>query len=110
MKLTVQIVVETENGATATGHEVVHLERGTLRPEELGLTLAEAKNLLQRVQHVTVEVLIPSEKGPRIPREWGPIRQRQPSSSRSGTDQSAKRATQWTQTQTTQSRTWSNEA
>lgn len=55
MKLTVQLVVETDDGAATTVHEVAHLSRGTVRPEELGLTLAEVKEVLQRIQHVTVE-------------------------------------------------------
>lgn len=55
MKVSVRIVVETDDGAAPVVHEVASLARGTLRPEELELTLTEAKDLLQRVQQVMVE-------------------------------------------------------
>ncbi|KAG0161864.1 hypothetical protein DFQ30_005148, partial [Apophysomyces sp. BC1015] len=43
MKMRVQLVIEGENGKSEKVEEIVLLERGALRPEELGLTLAEAK-------------------------------------------------------------------
>ncbi len=46
MKIRVQVIVESESGETQCIEEVAQFERGTLRPEELGLTLAEAKILL----------------------------------------------------------------
>jgi len=58
MKVSIRVVVETDDGAATTLHEVAHLERQTMRPEELGLTLAEAKDLLQQVQQVTVEAQV----------------------------------------------------
>ena len=38
MKVSIRVVVETDDGAATTVHEVAHLERQTMRPEELGLT------------------------------------------------------------------------
>jgi hypothetical protein len=49
MKLTVQLIVETDDGAAATVHEVACLERGMLRPEDLGLKARTCKvNGLER--------------------------------------------------------------
>jgi hypothetical protein len=55
MKLKVQVVIESDGGTTETVQNVVHLERASLRPEDLGLTLAEAKTLLEGVQRTMVE-------------------------------------------------------
>lgn len=55
MKIKVQIIVESDSGETEMVQEVTQLERGELRPEELGLTLSEAKALLQGVQRTMVE-------------------------------------------------------
>ena len=55
MKIKVQIIVESDSGKTALVQDVAHLDRTTLRPEALGLTLAEAKALLQNVQQTIVE-------------------------------------------------------
>jgi hypothetical protein len=55
MKIKVQIVIESDTKNTQSVENLVCLERGALRPEELGLTLAEAKNLLNKVQHAMVE-------------------------------------------------------
>ena len=55
MKIRVQVVIEADGGSTEAVENIVCLERGTLRPENLGLTLAEAKALLGRVQHTMVE-------------------------------------------------------
>lgn len=46
MKIKVQIIIESDDGATETVQEVSHLARGSLQPAELGLTLREAKALL----------------------------------------------------------------
>jgi hypothetical protein len=54
MKVKVQVVIESEGGDPETVEEVAVLERGALRPAELGLTLAEAKNLLHNVQQTMV--------------------------------------------------------
>lgn len=55
MKIKVQIIIESDDGATETVQEVSHLERGSLQPAELGLTLREAKTLLEGVQRAMVE-------------------------------------------------------
>ena len=46
MKITIQITVESNDGQLNVAQEVAHLDRGTLRPETLGLTLAEARSIL----------------------------------------------------------------
>ena len=55
MKVTVQVVIEAENGTSTMMQEVGKLEREGLQPENLGLKLVEAKDLLQAVQRVLVE-------------------------------------------------------
>jgi len=55
MKIKVQVLVESETGKTETVENIVCLERGDLRPENLGLTLAEAKSILAGVQKTMVE-------------------------------------------------------
>lgn len=54
MKIRIQVVIEAENGKPEKIEEIARLERSTLRPEELGLTLAEAKTLLRNMQQVVV--------------------------------------------------------
>lgn len=54
MKVKVQVVIESECGNPETVEEVAVLERGALRAAELGLTLAEAKELLHSVQQTMV--------------------------------------------------------
>jgi 4-hydroxy-3-methylbut-2-enyl diphosphate reductase IspH len=49
-----QVVIEGEHGHEETIEVVGCLERGALRPEELGLTLCEAKQLLHGVQQTVV--------------------------------------------------------
>ena len=50
MKVRIQMVIEAENGEPEKVEEILRLERGTLRTEDLGLTLAEAKKLLRGMQ------------------------------------------------------------
>jgi hypothetical protein len=50
MRIRMQILIEGEDGHEETIEEVGCLERGALRPEEPGLTLCEAKQLLHAVQ------------------------------------------------------------
>jgi hypothetical protein len=50
MKVKLQMVIESEDGQVREVEEVACLKRATLSPEELGLTLAEAKQMLQQVQ------------------------------------------------------------
>ena len=55
MKIKVQVVVESDNGDTKAVEDIARLKRGSLQPAELGLTLAEAKDLLESMQHTIVE-------------------------------------------------------
>ena len=50
MKVRIQVVIESENGEPEKVEEIARLERGALRQEELGLTLAEAKALLHSME------------------------------------------------------------
>jgi hypothetical protein len=50
MKLKLQLIIESDSGQTEVVHEVTKLERRSLRPDTLGLTLSEAKELLREVQ------------------------------------------------------------
>jgi hypothetical protein len=54
MRVRIQVVVESESEAVPVVHEVATLERGPLQPEGLGLTLAEAKDLLRGVQETMI--------------------------------------------------------
>jgi hypothetical protein len=54
MKVRIQVVIDTEEHAPEVVEEIACIERDTLQPETLGLTLAEAKDVLQRVQQVLV--------------------------------------------------------
>ncbi|MBW4644687.1 MAG: hypothetical protein KME23_17135 [Goleter apudmare HA4340-LM2] len=51
MKVKIQIVVESDHGDSQAVQEIMQIERGALQPENLGLKLAEAKTLLQNLQH-----------------------------------------------------------
>jgi hypothetical protein len=55
VKVKIQVVVESDNGDTQVIQEVTQIERGSLKPENLGLSLAEAKTLLQNTQRLLVE-------------------------------------------------------
>jgi hypothetical protein len=54
MKVRVQVIVESDHGETQCVENVAQFERGALQPETLGMTLAEAKALLQGVQRTMV--------------------------------------------------------
>jgi hypothetical protein len=55
VKVKIQIVVESDNGDSQVVQEIMQIERGALQPENLGLKLAEAKTLLQNIQHTLAE-------------------------------------------------------
>jgi hypothetical protein len=55
MKIKIQIVIESENGNPEVVQEVAQLKREALRVEEFGLTLSEAKSVLQGLQQSMVE-------------------------------------------------------
>ena len=50
MKVKIQVIIESDDGRVQDVEEVACLKRGILTPEELGLNLAEAKEILQGVQ------------------------------------------------------------
>jgi hypothetical protein len=54
MKMTIQLTIETEEGEKLTTRAVAELERTDLQAETLGLTLAEAKTVLHKLQEVLV--------------------------------------------------------
>jgi hypothetical protein len=54
MKVRVQVIIESDMGETQRVEEVAQFARGELRPEDLGLTLAEAKALLKGIQQTMV--------------------------------------------------------
>jgi hypothetical protein len=54
MRITVQIIVESDDGQTETVQQIVALDRGSLQPDALGLTIAEAKDILLGVQQTMV--------------------------------------------------------
>lgn len=54
MKIKILVVVESDNGDQVV-QEVAQIERGSLQPENLGLSLAEVKTLLQTTQRTLVE-------------------------------------------------------
>jgi hypothetical protein len=54
MKVRVQVIVESDQGETHCVEDVAQFERCAQQPETLGLTLAEAKALLQGVQRTMV--------------------------------------------------------
>ena len=50
MKVKIQVVIENDEGQVEDVQEVACLKRGPLTPEELGMNLAEAKQILSSVQ------------------------------------------------------------
>ena len=54
MRVKVQVVIESDCGETEVIQELAQLQRYTLHPETLGLTLAEAKTVLQNMQQKLV--------------------------------------------------------
>ncbi len=50
MRVKLQIVIESDNHDAPVTEEIACIQRGDLAPETLGLTLAEAKDLLANVQ------------------------------------------------------------
>ena len=55
MKIKIQITVEADKGQPEVVQDVAHLDRGILRPETLGLTLAEARSILAGIEQTVVE-------------------------------------------------------
>jgi hypothetical protein len=55
MKIKVRVVIESDRGNTQLIENIAYLERGALRPEELGLSLAETRDLLESAQRTIAE-------------------------------------------------------
>ena len=55
MKVRIQVVIESEAGETVDAHEIAEIHRKELRPETLGLTLEEAKTVLEGIQRTIIE-------------------------------------------------------
>ncbi len=55
MKIKVQIVIGSEDRNTETVEDIALLERGSLQPAGLGITLAEAKTILAGMQKTMAE-------------------------------------------------------
>ena len=55
MRRRVQLVIETEASESRDVQEIMEIEREGLRPETMGLTLDEAKTVLERLQQQIVE-------------------------------------------------------
>ena len=56
MRIRVQVVIEGNEDVPPEVHEVADLQRADLGTDTLGLHLAEAKELLARMQEVVVDV------------------------------------------------------
>jgi hypothetical protein len=55
VKIKLQVVIESDNETSQIVQEITQIERGSLQPENLGLSLTEAKEMLGQVQHILVE-------------------------------------------------------
>jgi hypothetical protein len=55
VKIKIQVVIELDSGNTQIIQEVSKIERSSLQPENLGLSIAESKTLLQNIQSTLVE-------------------------------------------------------
>jgi hypothetical protein len=54
MKIEIHITVKSDEGQIQEQEQIACLQRGTLTPEELGMNLAEAKELLHGVQETMI--------------------------------------------------------
>ena len=52
MRVRVQIIIEPDDEASPVLEEVACIERDTLTPASLGLTLTEAKEVLSQIQEI----------------------------------------------------------
>ena len=55
MEIKVQISVSSQAGQSEVIQQVARLERGALRPDTLGLSLAEARSILAGLEQALVE-------------------------------------------------------
>ena len=58
MKITIQIRVESDEGQLEVVQQLAHLDRGILRPETLGLSLAEAQSILAGIEQTVDRPLV----------------------------------------------------
>src|SRR5262245_34847738 len=55
MRVRVQVIIESAAGNPTNVHDISCIQRGELRPDTVGLTLEEAKTVLERIQQRIVE-------------------------------------------------------
>ena len=55
MKVQVHITIQSDEGQAEVVHEVARLERGPVRPDALGLSLAEARSILAGLERTMAE-------------------------------------------------------
>src|SRR5437588_59056 len=55
MEITVQITVKSEAGEPELIQQVAHLQRGTLQPDNLGLSLTEARSILAGLEQTMAQ-------------------------------------------------------
>ena len=67
MKIQVQITIQSDEGQAEVVHEVARLERGPLRPDTLGLSLAEARSILAGLERTMAEGQSLSPKRSAVP-------------------------------------------
>ena len=60
MRIKIQFTVETESNKRQTIEEIATLERAELKPETLGLSLAEAKTVIAAIQKRQEIVILPA--------------------------------------------------
>lgn len=58
MKVKIQVVIENDGGQVEDVQQVASLQRGVLTAEELGLNLAEAKEILLGIQQTMVTMQV----------------------------------------------------
>jgi hypothetical protein len=67
MRIRVQVVIEGDGEVPPAVHQVADLQRGSLQADTLGLQLAEAKELLARMQEVVVEEQVSACLAAKVP-------------------------------------------
>src|SRR5262249_49179674 len=54
MKVRIQVIIEDDDGQVLDSHDVFSFQRKHFQPEQLGLTLAEAKETMRSIQEAIV--------------------------------------------------------
>jgi hypothetical protein len=63
VKFKVQVVFESESGSTQLIQDIAQIERANLQPDNLGLSIAEAKEILHNTQrHIAFQQVAEYEK------------------------------------------------